>query len=198
MHQPNAPIIVIFGAPGVGKSTLAHSLRDKLHIMHGGGLSAILYTLRALTPRHPALKRITTLDPTISLASLRKMLFRQARYLAPAVNSVIKTYAIRGVPALLEGRHIFPPFLKLRYVTLCAAIASPPKNTYGRWLNSPKSKRRSIPHPLELGEKINTILIQQARRTGIPIIREVSQQRRVATILHLLRRHRSLFPASSH
>jgi 2-phosphoglycerate kinase len=193
--SPLAPIIVLIGAPGVGKSTLAHSLRDKLHVMHGAGVSVILYTLRALKPKHPALKQITILDPKIPLASLRRILFRQARYLAPAVNLAIKTYAIRGVPALLEGRHIFPPFLKLRYVTLCVAIAAPPKGTYNRWLNSPKSKRRSIPHPLELGEKINKILIQQARRTGIPIIRELNHLKRLAIILRLLRRHRTQFSA---
>lgn len=194
--SPLAPIIVLIGAPGVGKSTLAHTLRDKLYIMHGAGVSAILYAMRALEPKHPALRRITTLNPNIPLASLRKILFRQARYLAPIVNFIIKTYATRGVPALIEGRHVFPPFLKRRYVTLCVAIAAPPKTVYDRWLNSPKSKRRVMPHPLELGEKINAILIQQARRTGVPIIRETNHRKRLAIIFRLLRCDRGRFPVS--
>ncbi len=190
MRAPHSTIIVLFGAPGVGKSTLAHNLGHALHIMHITGSDVIVSAYRALNPRHPALRELLRqrryTKRNVSIHEIHRNMVKRARLTAPVFNFILKRYLTAGKPFILEGIHIFPRFLNKKYITMWATLAAPPDNVYARWLNRPKSRSRPIPFPLDIAKKMNAIHQQEARRRNVPIIREINLRKRVLMMTELL------------
>lgn len=179
---------MLFGATGVGKSTLAQALGVKLRIRHITGTGVLLNAFRALQPNNPALRKMTTVNPEIAPKELEKLLYRRAKFIAPVVNFLFKRYSESGIPLIIEGQHVFPPFLKQRHVTLCVALQAPPRPIHMRWVNHPTTKIRLEPYPIELIKKIDAILLKQARAHDIPIIRELDLAKRIQHVQRLLRK----------
>lgn len=185
-------VIVISGAPGVGVSTLAHRLSQILDIRYRVGPGVIIATLRTVFPNHPTLKSIKThtLEPKVQL---HKTLERRARFLSKFFNAVLERYYSRGIPIIFSGSGIFFRFLKHKYITLFVTVAAPPRNIHEKWLHSPSWSRRIFHYPLPLAEKMNQVILTEARKTKTPIIREKNLEGRVRHVLRLLKERGVVF-----
>jgi len=192
-HRLRAPIIVIFGAPGVGKSTLAHHLSRRLHIVQGTTSDVIVAAYRAIFPRHPVLKQLVRhlihSKRRVTVHELRRNMVERARLTAPAFNYITEYDTENGIPTILEGMHLIPRFLDRKHITAWATVAAPPDIIYQQWLNYPKSRRRPMPFPLSVAKKINAIHLAEARRHHVPIITELDLKKRVQQLTALVRKN---------
>ncbi|MBI5405211.1 MAG: hypothetical protein HY976_03205 [Candidatus Kerfeldbacteria bacterium] len=185
--RKSIPVIVINGAPGVGKSTLAHALWKKLDIRHSAGSQTILHTHRALFPRNKNNLPVHSLPASTSTEQVRRFLQRQARYIAPAVNFVIEKNSLQGIPFILEGIHLFPQYVTKKVPTLFITIAAPPKRKHLLWL-----LHRNIVHPTifshRLAATMNRIYLKEAQTAGTMIIRDSNLRKRVRAVERALAR----------
>lgn len=192
---PKPVIIVICGAPGVGKSTLAHALSNALDIRHRAGTQTVMHTIRTVFPLRPAAQSIATLSAAISMTDLRRKMNQRAHFLRRALNFVLKRNKELGIPFILEGTHMFPRYLQHQNITLCITIAAPPKRMYIQWLTHPTLNQRYVHIPLILATKMNRIHVEEAKRARIPIIRDLNLRKRVAIVKRLLKRRGVSLPA---
>ncbi len=186
IKKSQQPIIVVCGAPGVGKSAFVHYLSRALNIHNRTARSRIFLTAyQVLMPNHPALqeKRAYAISP---LLQVHAFLEKQARLLSKAINAELERCYMRGNPFILTGDNIFPRFLNRRFVTLCVTLSAPNPKTYSQWLHHPSWRRRYVHHPLPLAQKINQIHLAEAKKAGTPVIRESNLKKRVMYTLRLL------------
>ncbi len=186
MNGRSGPVIVICGAPGTGKSTLAHRLERILDVRHRAGTQTILHTLRAIKPKDPRNKPLSALDPGIPATELRKKMLRQAQYMSKAINYILERNANQGIPFILEGLHILPSIINMKPVSLCVVLASPPRRSYRRWLQHRYIARPTV-FSMEKAYTMNRIILDDAKRTkGVHIITEYKTAERVQRVLHFL------------
>lgn len=184
MSNRSGPVIVICGAPGTGKSTLAHRLERILDVRHRVGVQTVMDTFRVLRPKDPRNKPLYSLAHNESNGLLRKNLIRRSRYLKKTLNFIIRQNTHRGIAFILEGV-ILPSIIESGPETFCIALAAPPQRIYHRWLRHDYLAQQ-YNHDIKKAEKISDLILEDARRCGATIINEHNASDRIQRILHLL------------
>ncbi len=120
-HGREPMVILLSGATGVGKSTVAAQLAHRLGIMHVIGTDAIREVMRKIISKE--------LMPTLHLSSYTSWkgvkipgasveertiagFEEHAKYVLVGVEAVIERALREGVSLIIEGVHIVPGFLK--------------------------------------------------------------------------------------
>lgn len=190
------PIIVINGAPGVGKSTLTQALRDQLNILQTTGTSIIIVTLKTVLPDLPELRPLRyCIDPKNQKVAART-LRKRGKLMKAALSQYIQTALRRGTPMILEG--VFSPSeIPFRKKIVPITLAAPTSNKYLQWLNKPTTRLRRKPFPIETAVMLNKVIVNESQHAGIPVIRILSLKARVETIKKILNKRKYSIPWSA-
>ena len=169
-------VLLLGGATGVGKSTVATQLAHHLGITRVSSTDFIRQVLRSVVPDAiaPELSRSSfELDHEAAAAAPRHAEFeRQARDVLVGVRATIERAAREGTPLIVEGIHLWPGLVDLRrrgptasWSTSCSSVATRP-TTSGA---SPSARpRRGVP-PARYDDGLETIReLQAASRGGAP------------------------------
>lgn len=179
MHKP---IILIGGASGCGKTTLAHQLCNALEIDHRlstGFLRAILRDQKS-PQACPALFKSTfrAADPVNVLVGQAQML---ARYVQVCIQRAVE----EGTSLIIEGNHLIPALYNDTACDLYFIMAAPPPQEHYRRLTGKTHTRRHLSQAdLGRARTIAAYLQSEADAFNIPC---VPYPGRTEEIVHLLR-----------
>ena len=191
------PIIVLIGgAPGVGKSTFAAELGYRLGIPRIVGSDPVREALRSLIGKHlsPILHSSSydvwraELLPTEpeDLRPQRTRVVRgflqQVRQLGAALNGIVERNVYEGTSVIMEGAHIVPgiaPIIKTEATVIQLVLTVRGKETHRRHFslrNSMQNGARGTKRYLDHFEEIRYLqqfIVDQAREASVPVL-EVS------------------------
>jgi 2-phosphoglycerate kinase len=158
------PVVLIGGAPGTGKSTLAQDLSCRLHLDHRIGTGFIRAVLQSESdPKvEPNLFSLTFAsdDPVANLE-------QQAERLRAAVMACVRRAKQEGTSLIVEGSHLTPALYAREAVDLFVVLAAPSADEHLTRLTGPTHANRAIsPRDWENVQRLNTYYVEEATRWG--------------------------------
>lgn len=135
------PIVLIGGASGAGKTTLAGKLKAELGLDHFIGTGFIRAIVQSQTTREadPDLFSMTfqSPDPVAHIV-------RQARRLHGAVQSCIDRAHREGTSIVIEGTHLIPELYHDAAVDLYVVLRAPDAIAHAEWVRGDTHAHRTI------------------------------------------------------
>jgi 2-phosphoglycerate kinase len=181
-------VVMLAGAPGVGKSTLATMLAGRLGITRVIATDAIRQVVRAFFSRESipvvhvsSFEAGTTVahddiggDPDLSA------FVRQAEIVRTGVAAIVERAAQEQAPLILEGVHLIPGFLSSDLVSRCVpvpAVVTVSNAEQHRAHFSLRGAERPASRYLDrFGQirKLQDYLVRRAAAEGVPVIDNLS------------------------
>lgn len=164
-------MVLIGGSGGVGKSTVAHALTQRIGFAHHIATGAIREVLRScLSPTaYPALFHYTFRPPPHS--DLLQTFEKQSAIVCQAVSACITRAYAEGTDTVVEGNHLVPALLQhIKPPTRFVMLHAPPEQIARRLLGSTHRNRRICSDEVERIIQTQEFLVAQARVYGIPVI----------------------------
>jgi len=166
-------VILIGGANGTGKTTIAHQLGCKLDIRQRIGTGYIREIIRNFMPknRYHALHTQTyEAYKHIKNKCVVEGFLYQVNLLRKPIESCIKRAFREGTDLIIEGNHLVPGYINLEYVSLFVILQSNEK--HHKLLYSKTHRKRKISKKqFQNIKKIEEFIIKQAKANNIPIIK---------------------------
>jgi 2-phosphoglycerate kinase len=179
------PIILLSGAPGVGKSTLASMLASRLGIHRVIATDAIRHVIRAFfSPdfmpfvHHSSFEAARALDPDEAEGTDPDIagFTRQAQNVRTGVMAIVDRACEEGTPMVVEGVHLVPGLingeLRGRCVPIQAVIAVRDEELH-RSHFSMRGGERPADRYLQRFQQIRKLqahLVARAEARGVPVI----------------------------
>jgi 2-phosphoglycerate kinase len=165
---PSKPVVLIGGAPGTGKSTLAGHLSTRFNFDHRIGTGFIRAVLQSEVSRadEPDLFSMTfqAPDPVVNLE-------RQARRLQPAVTACVERARREGTSLIVEGSHLIPSLYAGSDLAPYLVLAAPDSEDHMTRLTGPTHSNRTISEQEWCNvRKLDDYYCGEARRLDVPVM----------------------------
>jgi 2-phosphoglycerate kinase len=175
------PLVLIGGAPGTGKSTLAHDLSCLLRFDHRIGTGFIRAVLQSeVSPEsEPDLFSFTfsSDDPVTNLE-------RQAHRVRPAVLACLERARREGTSLIVEGSHLIPALYAEAAVDLFLVLVAPPGDEhFSRLKGLTHSKRQINDRDWDNVQLLNAYYLDEAKRWGARTVVYGTDLEAVASLL---------------
>ena len=199
MRESEDPIIILLGgASGVGKTTLANRLVYEFGLQHHVSTGFVREAVRALLPESlvGALKghafdawKLIDTDPNLPHSAFQGTRV-QAKLLRPAFEACINRALREGISLVLEGSHLIPGLLKDSHdkISLACIVDVPDRNLMLQRATGDSHRRRILNT-----EQLNSILDLQAEclklaaHHSLPIVDNTNLRTAVLEIRKLIR-----------
>jgi 2-phosphoglycerate kinase len=162
------PVILLGGAPGTGKSTVANRLMCRLDLDHRIGTGFIRAILQAETTREadPELFSMTfeSEDPA-------GRVIWQARRLRTAVAACVDRAQREGTSLVIEGSHLLPSVYHELPVDAFAILAAPTETEHLSRVDGHRHTRRTVgSEGIHRIRQIDELFCTDAGLTGVPVL----------------------------
>lgn len=204
-HGNRPLLILIGGAPGCGKSTLATELATRLDIVRTQSTDMLREVMRVMLPSRllPVL-HTSSFDawkalpaPVESLTDRNSLLadgYRtQAELLSVAAEAVIQRALKERVSLILEGVHVNPGFLEnipkeadAIIVPVMLAVMDPDllRQRYkGRGQQAPNRRAERYLENFDAIWRLQSILLSEAERTGVRIVTNDNREKAIQEVM---------------
>jgi 2-phosphoglycerate kinase len=199
-EQLDRPLVVLIGgATGTGKSTVATQLAHHLGITRVSSTDFIRQVLRSVVPDAiaPELSRSSfELDNQASHngAARHAEFERQAQQVLVGVRATIERAAQEGMPLILEGIHLFPGLVDVHavpdnlLVPVVLAVGDRTDHERRFALRAGASRRPAERYDegMEAIRQLQDHVLSTARRTGIPVVENRQPEATVHRVLDLI------------
>jgi 2-phosphoglycerate kinase len=195
----NRPLVVLIaGAAGVGKSSVATQLAHHLGITRAASTDFIRQVLRSVVPDAiaPELSRSSfELDQQGARDDARHAEFeRQARQVLVGVGATVERAAREGTPLILEGIHLWPGLVDLDavsdsllvHVVLTVEDADEHEHRFAARAAASRRPASRYDDGLEAIRELQTLIVAAARRTGVPVVENRHEDTTVRRVLDLV------------
>jgi 2-phosphoglycerate kinase len=200
LHKPL--ILMICGATGVGKSTLATMLAHRLGVTRVTATDMVRQVLRAFFSNQfmPAVHhssfdadhgvRLNTTSGNALLAGFE----RQVEQVSVGINALIERAAIERTSLVIEGVHCVPGAIdglaQLDAVVVQVVVAIEDEDLHrGHFLARGNSQRRAVERYLGAFGRIRRLqdyIVERAHETGVPVVENSSLDAALVEIMNLV------------
>jgi len=159
-------IIVLSGAQGVGKKTLAHQLSIDLRIKQRLTLSCMTKVMKMFLPNNHMIKTWNTFKKH-DTKYVRIKLKNESRFVGKIITNFVNLSECSGENCVIDGAQLLPEFLPLGKILFF--YISIPNNEHKKRFNNPTITRlKHITNTsFDLTKKINKIILEECQ--GYPI-----------------------------
>jgi 2-phosphoglycerate kinase len=162
------PVVLVGGASGAGKTTLAGRLKCELALDHFLGTGFIRAIVQAETTpeRDPELFSMTFQSPDPV-----NHIITQARRLQPAIQSCISRARREGTSVVIEGTHLIPELYHDAGADLYVILKVPDPAEHSAWVRGDTHTHRSVDEgDLVNIRSIDTYLMAAAATYDVTVI----------------------------
>ena len=188
-------ILVIGGATGTGKSTVATEVAHRLGINRVTSTDVIRQTLRAVfAPEYMASIHRSSFDAAPG-EELVEAFLEQTIDVLVAVDATIQRAIGEGWSMVFEGVHLVPAMLALpadRAIVVQCVLAIDDEEAHAShfWIRDAASRGlRPVQKYLErLGDirRLQAFVVERARETGTPVIQNANVESTVSAVIELV------------
>jgi 2-phosphoglycerate kinase len=191
-------VLLLGGATGVGKSTVASQLAHHLGITRVSSTDFIRQVLRSVVPDAiaPELGRSSfELDHEVAGSGARHAEFeRQAREVLVGVRATIERAAREGTPLILEGIHLWPGLVDLYeesdslvvHVVLTVEDEVDHERRFAVRATASRRPAARYGDGLEAIRELQAQLVADARRAGVPVVENRHEGTTVRRVLDVV------------
>ena len=186
--------ILLGGATGVGKSTIATELAFRLGIRSVIGTDTIREVMRKIiapellpdihTSSFLAWKTLPAGSPE---GSLIKGFENQVQHVSVGISAVLERAYREGFNAIIEGIHLVPGYIELRENSFMYIITvKGKKELEARFYERARYSKRPADYYLEHLDailEIQEFVVKKAREHGVPVINNVELEKTVTAIM---------------
>jgi 2-phosphoglycerate kinase len=186
MIETKPMIVLLGGTYGVGKTTVAHHLGIELSIMQRIALGGITKTIRTLMPEDDVVKQwhqYDRRDPQAVRAKLR----RESQLVGRVIATIVDAAERSGEPCIIDGVQLLPEFLPLSRLHLFILVVAD-REAHRRRFEHPTNTRtgRLNDNTFELARIVESIILEESRPFGIPIINNSGSPRETAALIRTM------------
>ena len=117
MFSTSKPVIIaISGTHGVGKTTLAYNLSNRLNIRQRAGLGVIISTLRYSMRDNPIVERWGNYTQYKTPEHIIKKLHDESKLMGEVLTDLINKATVTGEPYIIDGVQLLPQYMPLEKV----------------------------------------------------------------------------------
>jgi len=169
-------IIVLSGAQGVGKKTLAHQLGVDLQIMQTTTLSCVTKIIQVLRPNDPVVKKWNVYTKT-NLNYIKTKLRKEAKLIGKIVSVIAEKATYSGENYILDGVQLLPEFLPMDKVLFF--YISAPSDEHKKRFNTPgiTRLRHSTNTSYALAKKIDHVIFNECKNYPIHRINNIGSSK---------------------
>jgi 2-phosphoglycerate kinase len=195
-EQKRSIIVLLGGATGIGKSTVAFELSYRLGIHSIIGTDIVREVMRKMVSKDllptlhsssfAAWKDIQT--PSSYLSSVIYAFELQVSHVSVGVNAILQRAVREGLSLLMEGIHLIPEYVTLFDETIFHFVLTlqNEKEHINRFHARAKDSRRPPEHYIRDIDKIRQVqdhIVGKARKFGVPVIENETLESTVSAIL---------------
>ncbi len=166
--EPYKPVILLGGAPGAGKSTVANRLLSSLDLDHRigtGFIRAILQSESSQTSEPLLFSRTFESDDPIG------RVVWQAGRLRNAVAACVQRARNEGTSLVVEGSHLVPSVYQDLVVDVFAILAAPPEPEHARRVSGHRHTQRVVGSDgIRRIREIDEFYRLDAEQAGVPVL----------------------------
>jgi 2-phosphoglycerate kinase len=179
------PILLIGGAPGTGKSTLANHLVAALSLDHRIGTGFVRAVVQAeSSPTAEPLLFSRTFDTDDPLPHV----IWQARRLLPAVEACIERARLEGTSLVVEGSHLVPSVYGGLPVDAFVVLGAPEETAHKHQiLGETHSHRVVTDEQISRIRRIDSFYRSDAQKAGVPLLASADLPSLVCRVSELLK-----------
>ncbi|ACS33226.1 2-phosphoglycerate kinase [Thermococcus gammatolerans] len=186
--------VLLGGATGVGKSTIATELAFRLGILSIIGTDTIREVLRKVIAREllPDIHVSSFLASNVVNAprGIDPLIYgfeTQVKHVSVGIKAVLERSRREGLNAIIEGIHVVPGFIELDENEFMYVITVPGRESllahfYERARYSPRGAERYVKN-VEKIMRIQDYIVDRAKELGIPVIENVELEKAVTAIM---------------
>lgn len=185
-------LIFLGGVHGVGKTSLAHELANRLGIYYHAGIGTLVQTLKTALPHNPVFQTWAQYQG-LSGEAVQEKFLAECREMQPYIESIAHHAERSGEHYIFDGVQCLPGSLPKEFFDMFVITVSKHAVHRRRFEHPTKTKTQNgDPLSFETGLAIESILLKEAQAHDIPVIDNiVSIEATTTQIISLLRKQKT-------
>lgn len=169
MENERTRIILLGGIYGVGKTTVAHHLANRLDIFQRSGLGAIVKTLRVVLPDNNVVREWGKYKSG-DRAYLENKLHQESKIMGKIITEIVRAAHSSGENYIIDGVQLLPEYLPLNQIDL-GIITVSDKHIYENRFQHPTQTRKLHNNnaTLSIALVLESIILRSAHKYQIPV-----------------------------